>query len=208
MIDTTLSLVYTANVRGNLSLLPRLYTVMQTLQHPPQSQRLLLDLGQSCDADTWHCAATGGRSAAVVLDGMGFHAANVQGLLTAEARMKLKGVTTLAPVDDRSPWRYDVPPVRDEGVIVSTVPTPALRLCILLTPAESTRLTDRVLSLATVDTGEKYQIGRVTLDLSGEPTLLDHSIITLPTGTRPDATITAAVSFVEDEARYYQKQQK
>ena len=200
----SLHILYTHNIRGNLTLLPRLYTFIQSVKMP---RTLLLDLGNSCEASVWHCAATGGRSTAVVLDGMGFHAANVQGLLTTEARMKLKGVTSMHPVDDRSPWRYHMPPERDEGIIISSVLTPALRLCILLAASEATTLKDRLLTLQSIDTGEKGEIGSVHVNLQQDHSLNNFEILTMPPNTKPDISITAAVEFVEDEARYYQKNQ-
>ncbi len=93
-----LSILYTANIRGDLALLPRLYTFLKSLQadlrqfapedesevmlcavQPRPVQTLLLDLGDSCAPDVWHCAATGGRSTLIALDAMGYHAANVTG---------------------------------------------------------------------------------------------------------------------------------
>lgn len=199
-----LNLLYTGNIRGDLHGLPRLYTCLQQLrqQFPAEDGGpLLLDLGDACAPDVWHCAATGGRSVLIVLDGMGYHAAHV--VLDESERHKLHGVTTLGLVDARRNWRYHVPPVRDDGIVVSAQPTPALRLNIVLTPADTSHLSDGTLQLQAVDKG---QIGRVQLDLSDAPRLLSAEIVSCPSGLRPDVTIAAAVDFVEEEARHAQRQ--
>lgn len=95
-----LTILYTAKIRGDLTLLPRLYTFLQKLKAEAQHPVLLLDLGESCVDDVWHCAATGGRSTLVVLDGMGYHAANVTGFLEASQRDKLRTSLTTAMVDE------------------------------------------------------------------------------------------------------------
>nr|MCU0511858.1 hypothetical protein [Anaerolineae bacterium] len=144
----TLHLLYTSHLGGDLARLPRLYTFLEQIEaaHGPA---LRLDLGAGCAPDVWHCQATEGRSVPVVLDGMGYHAANVSGM-SADSRHKLAAVVNMALVDERHAWRYDVPPVRDEEVLVCAVPVPALRLCIVLTPAETARLAERTLFLPAV----------------------------------------------------------
>src|SRR4029453_1362356 len=82
---------------------------------PPPARTLLLDLGDSCAADVWHCAATGGRSTLIALDAMGYHAANVSGLLSPESRAKLaENLMEMALVDTEHPREI-------EGVMLSTL---------------------------------------------------------------------------------------
>jgi len=196
----TLQIFYTANINGDLQILPRLHTFIQQLKATYESPPLLLDLGASCNADVWHCALTKGRSSIIVLDGMGYHAANVSGFL--QERTKVTHIVSTGLVDESHLWRYDIPPVRDDGIIVSGVLSPALTLCIIAVPAAETTLALGALHLQTI---EKGQVGAVTVDL--QAMRLDaFEIHTMPAKIKPDATITAAVEFVEDEARYYQQQ--
>jgi hypothetical protein len=90
-----------------------------------------------------------------------------------------------------------VPPVRDEDILVASVPIPALRLCIVASPADETKLENRTLTLQSV---EKRQVGLVKIDLSAM-TLTEQNILTMPEGLKPDPTISAAVELVEEEAR-------
>lgn len=198
---TLLHILYTGNLHGEMALLPRLYTFIEQVEHERGIQTLRLDLGHACAPEVWHCKATDGRSVVVALDGMGFHAAHITGM-SADSRQKLQDTVNMGLVDAQHAWRYDVPPVRDDGIIVSSVPTPALILCIVVSPAKKTELADKTLFLQAVEAG---QIGLVSVDISPEPALRWHEILTVPPDTRPDATITAAVQFVEDEARFYAK---
>jgi hypothetical protein len=196
-----LTILYTTNLNGDLQLLPRLYSYLQTLKAEQENPVLLLDLGNSCAADVWHCAVTGGRSTLVVLDGMGYHAANVSDYLEASQRDKLRTSLTTGMVDEQHSWRYHIPPVRDETVIVAGTESPALTLCIVAAIAPETMINSRTLWLQAV---EKGQVGLLEVDV---PTLkiLSSEIRDMPKGLKPDATITAAVEFVEDEARFLQK---
>ncbi len=207
MTAEPLHILYTGQLRGDLHLLPRLYTTLQYIRAEHEGPALLLDLGEACDAATWHCEATEGRSTLVVLDGMGYHAVNVTGYLDAESRDKLAGVITCGMVDDAHTWRYHIPPVTDEGIIVSAQPLDQaeLRLNICLTPSSQTQLVGRCLHLAEVDKG---QIGVVSLDLSDGLQITVQDVVTVAAGTAPNPTIVGSVDFVESEARYYQQHRK
>ena len=204
MLDTQLqqlTILYTANLNGDLQLLPRLYTYLQKLKSEQDNPVLLLDLGNSCAEDVWHCVVTGGRSTLVVLDGMGYHAANVAGFLEASQRDNLRNSLTTGMVDEQHSWRYHVPPVRDETVIIAGVETPALTLCIVAAIATETRFDSRTLWLQGV---EKGQVGLVEVDVPALK-ILHNEIHDMPKGLKADATIAAAVEFVEDEAQFLQK---
>jgi hypothetical protein len=207
MPDTTLdhlTIFYTGNLRGDLQKLPRLYTFLQRLKQQHAPKPLLLDTGNACADDIWHCEYTGGRSTLVVLDGMGYHAANVSGYLQPGERYKLNNVISTGMVDAEHNWRYHVPPVRDEGIIVAGQQTPALRLCIVAAPSDRTRLEQGTLYCQAI---EAFQVGLIRLDLTGTPSLNDFEIVDMPDGLPPDATIAASVEFVEDEARFLRKKQ-
>ncbi len=102
----SLTLRYSAGIGGDLALLPRMFTLIQQLRARANQPALLLDLGGTCADSVWHCRATGGRSALIVLDGMGYHAANV------EARWMRK---TAPNWQGKSQWRWWMP--REAGPI-------------------------------------------------------------------------------------------
>jgi hypothetical protein len=82
-----LTVLYTARLRGEIERLPWLYTFLRDLRARAEGAAvLLLDLGDSCAPGVWHCEVTGGRSMWVALDGMGYHAANVNEVLTPALR--------------------------------------------------------------------------------------------------------------------------
>ncbi len=197
----SLTILYTANIRGDLALLPRLYTFMQQLQGEDRRTTLLLDLGASCAESVWHCRATGGRSTLVVLDGMGYQAANVEGILGCEDRDLLAQQVTLGLVDRAQDWAWQAP-AGDPGVRATINPSaqPA-RLQILLRPADSTCIDGRVLSLQAVAAG---QIGEARVELAKRARIAHAARHDLPPGTPPNPSIAGAVEFVESEARYYQ----
>src|SRR5688572_24616875 len=112
-MDSPITLLYTHNLRGDLSLLPRLHTfikqlkalevddeddVMLCLVQPQTRRTLLIDLGGSCAPDVWHCAVTGGRSMLMVLDAMGYAAVSAADL-TPDAREKLADTAQMRLVD-------------------------------------------------------------------------------------------------------------
>lgn len=120
-MEEPLTILYTANLRGDLERLPRLHTFLRGLKNLPPADEpdvmlcavepvarriLLLDAGNACAPDAWHCAATGGRSALIVLDAMGYQAVNVAGFLTAESRARLDAnYLGMALVDEAHPWQ-------------------------------------------------------------------------------------------------------
>lgn len=200
MLDS-LTIIYSQHIGGDLAMLPYFYNFLLGLKQGYDSSALLLDLGDSCADDVWHCEATKGRSTLIVLDGMGYHAANVRGLLGDTEREKLKNSVSMGLVTERHAWRYFVPPVRDEDMLIASVPIPALRLCIVASPAAETTLEYRTLTLQSV---EKKQVGLVKIDLSSM-NITENTVVTMPKGLKPDPTISAAVELVEEEARFLQK---
>jgi hypothetical protein len=215
-----LSILYTANIRGDLELLPRLHTFIKSLNQdiarfrpedeadvmlcavqPPSVRTLLLDLGDSCADDVWHCAATGGRSTLIALDAMGYHAANVNGILSAEGRAKLTdNVMGMALVDGEHVWTDgDLVITHADGEVLSA--TNPYNLHIVLAPANRTRLALNTLNLGGVERG---QVGTAYIGgMNSDPTLLADAIFDLPSSALPDPTISAAVQFVTNEARRY-----
>ena len=202
-----LTILYTCNIRGDLHLLPRLYTYIERLKTDMQGNKLLLlDLGESCNPEIWHCKATGGRSTLIVLDGMGFHAANVAGMLATPQREKVEDIIIMQLVDEHHTWRVKLPTWQPEGINVTCQPVddPKLRLQIIMIPAEDTHILGNQLHLQTVEAG---QVGTAHIRLSDMLTLTEQRVFTMSPETLPNATIVGAVEFVEGEARYFMKQQ-
>jgi hypothetical protein len=214
-----LSILYTANIRGDLDLIPRLYTFLKELRRdmtrfrpededvmlcvvqPPETRTLLLDMGNSCASDVWHCAATDGRSALIALDAMGYNAANVPNL-SAESRSKLEeNLLGMALVDAEHPWQ-------DAGVLATgdahsdLMTSTPYNLSVVLSPADATHLNNRILRLTAVNAG---QVGTAYISsVDTTPVLSAHAIFDLPPNTPPDPTIAGAVDFIIREARRYQ----
>ena len=212
-MDAPLTLLTTGGIRGHLDLLPRLYTFLRRLRaaefeddadvmmcavQPSLRRALLVDLGESCAPDVWHCAATGGRSTLTVLDAMGYDAANVAGTLSTDDRAKLEATVNLRLIDAAHDNDKD-------GVRVGVEPLPGLSngVEIVLKPAPSARLDGRTLYPAAVRAGE---VGVVQLSfVNGKPYLAAASVFPLPPGTPPDPTIAPTVEFVLGEARLFEK---
>ncbi len=208
-MDAPLTLIYTANLRGELAILPRLYTLIKRLK-PADGRAFVLDVGAACDPSAWHCQVSGGRSVPIVLDGMGYHAANVSAYFAPESRAQIGGLVNMALIDDAHPheisvgvWAVATPPPATSGC----VPLPEFRegekprLRIVLADADETRLTDHTLHLERVD-ARAGQVGVVTLDGTG---VLSARVETLSASVLADPTIAGVVEFVISEARYVQK---
>jgi hypothetical protein len=196
-----LTILYTQNIGGDLAMLPRLYRFLQSLKEQAP-QALLLDLGDSCSSELWHCAATKGRSTLMVLDAMGYHAANASSL-EDEAREILKSNTSMGLVTARQAWRYHLPPIQDDDILVAGTEIPALKLCIVASPSAENRLENRMLHLQTVNKGE---VGMVKVDMDAM-SIQETAVFAMPSGLLPEATIAAAVELVEEEARFAQRRQ-
>lgn len=210
-----LRILYTANLGGNIEQFPRLHSFIRYLKalpldegdevmlcavQPVQARWLMLDLGNACAPDVWHCGATDGRSMLIALDAMGYNAANVANALTDESRERLKAnLLDMHLVNVGTPWLDDT-----IGVYANLPPTvTASALNIILTPAQKTFLDGSRLHLANV---RGDQIGAVVISMDGNiPNLLTHTIYDLPSTTQPDATISAAVDFILSEARLFKK---
>jgi len=198
-METPLTLIYTHNIRGELALLPRMYTFMRRLRGELAAGRtLFIDLGASCDLDVWPCAITEGRSTLIVLDAMGYYAANVQGVLTPVSRARLAGQVTLHLVDDKHPQI-------DDGlafVSAADIHVDPIQLRVVLAPADAATYAKGTLTLTALEAG---QVGVARIAADGK---LHHSLHDLPADTPPEPTISGAVEFVRGEARYFEKRQR
>lgn len=200
-----LNIFYTSNIRGDIHMLPRLHTFINKLKPDTRQGTLLFDLGNSCADDVWHCEVTKGRSSLIVLDAMGFHAANVHGKLDPTNYEKTADVVTMGLVDGAHHWAYHIPPIQIDNIQTIVTPQPTKQgLQICLTPSDTTRIQDNILYLSDVSAGD---VGQVEVDISDTPQIINQTTHTLPPNTPPNPTIVASVEFVESEARYFQKKQ-
>jgi hypothetical protein len=221
-VEASLTVLYTGSLRGDLTLLPRLFSFIRQLRAHyseeavvlcpddpapanPRGRVLLLDLGDSCTPDVWHCQVTGGRSTLVALDSMGYDAANVTGFLAPDGRSKLGDMVRMALVDDEHPAQIgDVTVQCRSGS--ATRPYEAANVTILIDSADNTSFEDNRLSLAHVNAG---QVGVGRLCTKKTPyELEEHTIFDLPRQTQPDPTIAGVVDFVISEAKYTQKRRQ
>lgn len=208
-----ITVLYTANLAGNLDLLPRLHTFIRQLKaqpiesedevrlcalEPVTQRTLLLDLGGACAPEVWHCAATEGRSMLLALDAMGYDALRVA--LSAESRARLDANFLRAALVDA-----EHPLIHDRIAVTADDKTPLTThdLHIVLGMHEQTHLSAKKVRLASVQVG---QIGVVQLSAeNGVIVLQAHEIATLPPGMPVDPTIAATVDYVVSEARLYER---
>lgn len=191
-----LTILYTGGLRGDLALLPRLYTQIKRLRGAESADRfLLIDIGDSCSADVWHCAVTGGRSMIVALDGMGYDIVYAE--LSAEARAKLGDNVRVDVIAQADAWissaSIDAAKLTGDGLIV---------------PALSAGQVGRVrLELPDVQSFTGRRKNQPAGDLPPEwfPKLISNEIFDLPPATPPDPTIAGVIEFILSEARYTQK---
>ncbi len=210
-MDSPLSILYTGNLRGDLDLLPRLFTFLRQLRaqaqrfedeadvdvcalQPPTRRVLLVDVGNSCSADVWHCGITGGRSTVMVLDAMGYDAVQVSGALAPGARERLVDAVQLRLVDADS--GLTLPDLR----VVAAPEPDVIGLQLVLQARADAALDGRRLYPAQLQPGE---VG--ILHISADTKLSAHHRFPLPASTAPDPTIAGTVDFVLSEARYLQK---
>ena len=197
----TLTILYTQNINGNLQILPSLYTFLQSLKQDYDPQALTLDIGNACSNDVWHCDVTDGRSAVIVLDAMGYHAVNVTGFMTDNQRDSLGSGVSVGLISVRHMWRYFVPPLKDDDIVIAGQATPAMRLCIVANPHTQNSLNNRMLELQAI---KHAQIGLVQVDMQ-DLVIIEQNVFDLPKGTKPNPTISASVDLVVEEAEFISK---
>ena len=200
MTTAPLTVLYTHNLRGDLDLLPRLYTLLQRLRSAAPGPCVLVDLGASCVPDVWPCNVTGGRSTLFVLDAMNYQAARVSDVLSPESLEQLAPQTMMALVDVGRPQRA-------QGLLFAASEDDiddeaAYEWVVLLNPAARTECAGRRLRLSPVQAGE---IGQVELAADHDCRFTVHA---LPPHTPADPTIAGTVDFVRDEARYFQRKRQ
>lgn len=205
----TVTILYTANIRGDLNLLPRLFTLIQDHKQGLEGPAFLLDIGDTCAPDAWICRATQGRAPFLVLDSMGYDAAIIGGreqipIPPLALRQLVNEMIMPVIIWDRARS------LTKRGVAVTVAPGNAGS-----SDSESTirvdRTTDRqpvpgdtAVILGDVPAGH---LARVELHWPSW-TVREASIRALPPDTPIDPTIAAVVELIEAEARHYTQGQE
>lgn len=229
--DLSLTVLYTVSVRGELRLLPYLFTLVKQQKYAAPGITVLVDLGETCRADWPICRLTEGRALMVAMDGMGYDAFNLtpDDPLTANiaTQNKLRDTVVTAVLTPGqataitkkigeeqyvqirvSGGDETAPPDPDTRVAVPTVAT------IYLSKGEAlaSRITDDA-ALVVEDRRESRipELGRITLRLDGQTgrlVLLDQRRLPIPAGIMPDPSVSSVVEFVESETQYAAKQRE
>jgi hypothetical protein len=207
--SSTVTLLYTANLRGDLALLPRLFTLIQHERRASGGPVLLLDLGDTCSVESWVCRATQGRAPFLVLDGMGYDAVLIGGpervpIPPPSLRVLAANMVMAVVVWNRARS------LTKRGITLTIAPgnapppdtSPAIRV------DRSTHALpeahDPVVTLGDVAHGH---LARVDLAWP-EWTVQSARLLAVSPDVPADPTIAALVEFVESEARDYAHHQQ
>ncbi len=202
-----LTLLYTANLRGELAILPRLFSLIRREQQAAPTPAVLLDLGDSCIVESWICEATQGRAPFLVLDSMGYDGAVIGGPervpIPPSSLRKLAGDVSLRFIV----WnRSATLSRRGASVMLVTGSAPA---------PEDTGFVRIDRAAATLpDVGAQPVLGDVPqghlarVDIALPAWIVQAArLIELTPEVPADPTIAAVVELVESEARSYAQQQ-
>jgi hypothetical protein len=200
----TVTLLVTANLKGDLVLLPRLFTLIQRERRAAHGPVFLLDLGDTCALEAWVCRATQGRAPLIVLDGMGYDAALLGGpegiSIPVPSLQQLLGTVMMRFVV----WGR-VATLTKRGITLALASGDAVL------PADHPGIrVDRSTGTLPasgepgVTLGDVAQgsIARVEM-VWPEWTVQEARLVSVQSDTPPDPTIGAIVEFVENEARHY-----
>lgn len=198
----SITLLATANLHGNLALLPRLFTLIQHERRTSSGLVWLFDLGDTCALDAWICHATQGRAPFLVLDGMGYDAAVIGGPeqvpIPPSALRQLAGQISLS----FAVWNR-VLRLTKRGITIHLTPgNPPLPDTGPVIRVDRSTAVLPVVGAASLTLGDvpPGHLARVDLSWPEWRVLSAQLIPVLPT-TPPDPTVLGLVEFVEDEAR-------
>ncbi|MBN2304370.1 MAG: hypothetical protein JXQ72_07845 [Anaerolineae bacterium] len=203
--------LYTANLKGDLHLLPRLFTLIQQERrsaHEANSLALLLDLGDTCALDSWVCPATQGRAPFLVLDAMGYDMALIgageQVSIPPDSLRRLLDTIMMRVALWNRPGHFTKRGITfhlASGTADFPAAEPGIRIDRTTTALPGANATPPVLG----DVARGH-LARVTMAWP-DWTVQDARLLPLPETTSPDPTIAAVVELVENEARHYAQQE-
>jgi hypothetical protein len=218
MSEHTVSIFYTACLRGQLTLLPKLYQYIAEQRNVPHPT-MLIDLGQSCMAGAWICQATGGRGMLVAMDAMGYDAFHIGPLDTLYhyPELVLKIQQVVATPFAAGPWRAHIQRLGNNALLVNGRNLPQ-------TVAEQHITTDLIVGLGLVEPtqesfkvwveGDKrlahmlvganpngFRVGRLDIQYDAQDISAQHTVLTMPPDIPPHPSMIGVLEFVESEAR-------
>lgn len=189
-----MQIIYTAHLHAQFEWMPHIFTQIRQLREPPT---LLLDLGGVSAPEHWICQATENRAAYLILDAMGYHAAYADGLTTG-AIIGLQPQVQVRLLDNSIFYRWKW---REWSLNVGpTAPAPSVTWPIDQPDAQ-------VQSGRLVLEPRVNHLGLLRVQWP-EMTILESTYIPFDLSVPPDPTITAAIEFVEREARFYEQKQR
>lgn len=216
MPELRVTVFYTVSLRGELRLLPYLFSHLKQQRTTVDGITLLVDLGESCRMDWPICRLTEGRALLVAMDGMGYDAFYLspdEPLLTDTVIQGRLRDTVVGAVLVPGESKLFTKKIAEEQYIQVRVgggdaplePAPEIPLTIQL--QRGLPLASRVLDATTVLIEDQRQdrippLGRVDLKLDRdrqEVELLAMRRLPIPAGMMPDPSITSVVEFVESE---------
>ncbi|MCB9437402.1 MAG: hypothetical protein H6673_10480 [Anaerolineales bacterium] len=189
-----MQIIYTAHLHAQFEWMPHIFTQIRQLRESPS---LLLDLGGVSSPENWVCQATENRAAYIILDAMGYHVAYADGLTTS-AIIGLQPQVQVRLLDNSIFYRWTW---REWSLNVGpTAPAPSVTWAI-----ESSNYQPQAGRLVLEPRANHLGLLRVQWP---DMTILKSSYIPFDLSTPPDPTITAAIEFVEREARFYEQKQR
>jgi hypothetical protein len=204
---STVTLLYTAHLAGEIALLPRLFTLIKQARRTANGPVVLLDLGDTCSGESWICRATQGRAPFLVLDSMGYDGAVIGGPeqvpIPPSSLRRLLG-NMMMPV---ILWNRAFQITRQEITFTiapgnAPLPDQAPGIRIDRSTDGLPDANDPVPTLGDVAQGD---LARVDMAWP-EWTIKSARLIKVEPNTPIDPTIAAVVELVENEARYYAQQ--
>jgi 2',3'-cyclic-nucleotide 2'-phosphodiesterase (5'-nucleotidase family) len=206
--SSSLTLLYTANLAGDIWLLPRLFTLIQRERRMADGPVVLLDLGDTCSMESWVCRVTYGRAPFIVLDGMGYDAVFIGGPeqvpIPPASLLRLLDTIVMPVIVWNSAWQ-----LTKHGITFALVSGSAQA------PDDERGVrVDRSRDTLPGEGDAAPILGDVTkghlarVDLVWPDWIVQAArVIPLSDDVPPDPIITATVEFVESEARAYAQQQ-
>lgn len=201
---SSVTLLYTANIKGDLHLLPRLFTLIQVVRRAAEGPVFLFDVGDTCARDAWVCRATQGRAPFLVLDSMGYDGAMIGGgeevpIPPSALRLLVGDMLMKAIIWDRTK------PLTKQGITLTVAPGsadvqadsgPVIRANRSSSALPAPHDSPPVLG----DTAQ----GTVAAVKMHWPawTVAEAYTVAISEHTPPDPTIAAVVDLVESEARH------
>ncbi len=210
MSTPSLTLLYTANLAGQLALLPRLFTLIRQVRVAADGPVALIDLGGSCAPDSWECMATEGRAALVVFDAMGYAAARLAELesrrmsCVTAARLRDSIQMPICAVESPCLPASVVWDVQGRRIGLAAGPTHLPQVDLSVCVGESCHLNAEAGVLWLRPPPGGVLAWAEVAFASERPVAVTFGQQPVPDALRPDATIAAAVALVRDEARRHQ----